>query len=246
MHMAKTPRASVIRPPSALSFDPESQPEVKQSGARLLAPHTFELDFIRQAFRQPVAWQVDPLFQHAFSNDPNVLAELRHAAVFMPLVQRSGGVNVIFTRRAAHLADHAGQISFPGGCIEPSDKDDIAAALRETNEEIGISQEYIELMGTHPSLITTTRFRMRPVVGALRPGFTIAPDPAEVAEVFEVPLAVLMDPSQHRLHLAPFPGADRHYFSMTWQSHFIWGATATLVRNFYHFLAAAETRDRNQ
>lgn len=231
-------------PPSHPTFDPALQPEVKQPGATPLAPHVLELDFIRQAFQRPVSWQVEPLFRHAFSSDPKALKGLRKAAVFMPLVQRPQGVHVIFTRRADHLSDHAGQVSFPGGCIEPADESDIAAALRETNEEIGITQDYIELMGTHPSLITTTRFRMLPVVGAVRPGFTIRPDPGEVAEVFEVPLSVLMDPEQHRLHHAPLIGADRHYYSMTWESYFIWGATAALIRNFYRFLAAAQTRDQ--
>src|SRR5690606_24622254 len=102
-------------------------------------------------------------------------------------VQRPSGLHVIFTRRASHLYDHAGQISFPGGRIEASDRDATAAALRETYEEIGVSPDFIELIGVQPSFLTSTGFTMKPIIGVVRPGFTIAPDPTEVAEVFEVP-----------------------------------------------------------
>src|SRR5690606_20111232 len=95
------------------------------------------------------------------------------------------GLHVLFTRRASHLYDHAGQISFPGGRIEASDRDAIAAALRETYEEIGVGPQFIQLIGTQPSYLTSTRFTMKPVIGQILPGFTITPDLTEVAEVFE-------------------------------------------------------------
>ncbi len=242
--MTKTFRP-INRPSSAPDFDPKTQPVIALEPADKLSTHVLELDFIRRAFTQPVDWQVDPLFTDAFASQGPVPPGFRQAAVLMPLVQRDTGVNVIFTRRAAHLSDHAGQVSFPGGCIEISDQDAIVAALRETEEEIGVGLQFIELMGTQPSLMTTTRFQMQPVVGALRPGFELRADPNEVAEIFEVPLSVLMDPGQHSLHrTAALDNADRHYFSMTWQSHFIWGATAALVRNFYRFLVAAQQADQ--
>ncbi len=173
------------------------------------------------------------------SSGPSLLGA-RQAAVLMPLVQREQGLHVVFTRRAEHLHDHAGQISFPGGRIEAGDRDPIAAALRETREEIGIDGQFVRVIGVQPSFLTSTRFVMTPIIGELLPGFTIQSDGREVAEVFEVPLRVLMDPAQHRLHEVRLPGGGvRCYFSITWQSYFIWGATAVLIRNFYHYLAAA-------
>lgn len=226
------------------SFDPEIQPVVSTQVLTPLLPESLELDFIREAFQLPVHWQVEPLFKTSFQADLQRNKALRRAAVFVPLVQRPSGLHVVFTRRAAHLSDHAGQISFPGGRIEPTDQDEIAAALRETHEEIGIGPEYIQLLGTQPGYITSTRFTMKPVIGSLKPGFTVTPDIGEVAEVFEVPLSVLLDPGQHRLHYAQIgKGEDRYYFSISWQSYFIWGATAALIRNFYHFLAAAQNID---
>src|SRR5690606_23404814 len=110
----------------------------------------------------------------------------------------------------------------------------IAAALRETYEEIGVGPEFIRCIGTQPGFLTSTRFTMKPVIGQILPGFTLVPNTSEVAEVFEVPLSVLMDTTLHRLHRANLPGGGhRFYFSITWQSYFIWGATAALIRNFY-------------
>ncbi len=201
-----------------------------------------QLDFICSAFLRPVQWQVEPLFASSFLVDNCHYDNVVHAAVFMPLVQRPSGLHVLFTRRALHLYDHAGQICFPGGRIEAADADEVAAAVRETHEEIGVATEFIHPIGVQPGLLTTTGFTMTPVIGELRPGFTLTPDKSEVAEIFEVPLSVLMDTSQHHLHKAHLPdGNDRYYFSITWQSHFIWGATAALIRNFYHYLAAAQS-----
>lgn len=236
-HIKVPPTNRIVRP----EFDPKIQPVVATQVLAPLLPESLELEFISQAFKLPVDWQVEPIFKRSFHTELQNDQELRHAAVFVPLVQRPSGLHVVFTRRADHLYDHAGQISFPGGRIEPTDQDEIAAALRETQEEIGIGPEYIQLIGTQPSYITSTQFTMKPVIGALKPGFTVTPDLSEVAEVFEVPLSVLLDPSQHRLHYAQIgKGEDRYYFSISWQSYFIWGATAALIRNFYHYLAAAQ------
>ena len=180
----------IVRP----DFDPMIQPVVSTQVLTPLLPESLELDFIRQAFKLPVDWQVEPIFKGSFHKDTQDIDQaLRPAAVFVPLVQRPSGLHVVFTRRADHLYDHAGQVSFPGGRIEPTDQDEIAAALRETHEEIGIEPKYIQLIGTQPSYITSTRFTMKPVIGALKPGFTVTPDLSEVAEVFEVPLSVLLD-----------------------------------------------------
>ncbi|MDS1141939.1 CoA pyrophosphatase [Pusillimonas sp. SM2304] len=225
----------------ATGFDPQTQPIVQSDALLALAPASLEADFICHAFSCPVRWQVEPVFTQSFQADTVQFDNVIQAAVLFPLVQRPSGLHVLFTRRASHLYDHAGQISFPGGRIEATDRDAVAAALRETQEEIGVAPEFIRLIGTQPGFLTSTRFTMKPIIGLIRPGFTITPDKTEVAEVFEVPLSVLMDTRLHRLHQANLPdGGHRYYFSITWQSYFIWGATAALIRNFYHYLAAAE------
>lgn len=232
-----TPSSSLTR---SAGFDPAAQPLLPATFLPPLPPECLQLDYIRQAFARSVDWRVEPLFAQAFLPNTPAFARARRAAVLMPLVQRDTGLHVLFTRRADHLHDHAGQISFPGGRIESSDADAVAAAIRETHEEIGVDQRFVQIMGVQPALLTTTHFVMTPVVGELLPGFRIAADQSEVAEVFEVPLGVLMDPSQYHLHrLQTEWGHGRCYFSVKWQSYFIWGATAILVRNFYHFLAAS-------
>lgn len=222
-------------------FDPVLQPVVPSKPLQVLRGASMQLDFIQSAFQRSFPWQVEPLFKLSFDTDPLQNQDAIPAAVFFPLVQRPSGLHVLFTRRASHLYDHAGQICFPGGRIEDTDRDEVAAALRETREEIGVEPEFIQLIGKQPEYLTSSRFIMKPVVGLIRPGFRVTPDVSEVAEVFEVPLSVLMDPRLHRLHQAQLPdGNQRLYFSITWQSYFIWGATAALIRNFYHFLSAAQ------
>lgn len=235
----RPPRAgrTIVKP----AFDPMVQPVVAGQVLQPLSAASLQLDFIRQAFGRPIQWQVEPIFNGSFDKDFSHRTDVVQAAVFFPLIERPSGLHVLFTRRASHLYDHAGQISFPGGRIEASDRDAIAAALRETYEEIGVGPQFIQLIGTQPSYLTSTRFTMKPVIGQILPGFTITPDLSEVAEVFEVPLSVLMDTTMHRLHKARLPdGGYRYYFSISWQSYFIWGATAALIRNFYHYLAAAQ------
>ncbi|MFA5663235.1 CoA pyrophosphatase [Castellaniella sp.] len=222
-------------------FDPATQPVVPSSPLPALPPASLQLEHIRQAFKRPVSWQIEPLFSRDFDVSGDVGQAARQAAVLVPLVPRVDGLHVLLTRRAEHLHHHAGQVSFPGGCIEPTDPGPVDAAIRETREEIGIERQYVRVMGAQPSLLTTTRFLMTPIVGELLPGFRVMPDASEVAEVFEVPLAVLMDPARHVLHRMQVQyGEGRCYYSIRWGPHFIWGATAMLIRNLYHFLAAAQ------
>jgi 8-oxo-dGTP pyrophosphatase MutT (NUDIX family) len=166
------------------------------------------------------------------------------AAVLVPLVQRASGLQVLLTQRTAHLRDHAGQISFPGGRAEPGDADAVATALRETEEEVGLARRHIEVIGALPVYRTVTNFDVTPVVALVNPPFEIRPDSFEVAEVFEVPLAFLMTPAHHRRHLFEHEGHRREFLSMPWPrpdgqgEYFIWGATAAMLRNFYRLLAA--------
>lgn len=157
--------------------------------------------------------------------------ELTPAAVLFPIVQRGSGETVLLTQRTAHLRDHGGQISFPGGRVEAGDPSPVHTALRETEEEIGLTRDHVEILGFLPEYHTGTGFRVTPVVALLTPPFELAPDPFEVAEVFEVPLAFLLDPANHKRHSLHYRGALRHFFAMPYGDYFIWGATAGMIRS---------------
>ncbi len=166
------------------------------------------------------------------------------ASVLVPLVMRGDGLHVLLTQRTAHLRDHAGQISFPGGRAEDEDVDAVATALRETEEEVGLDRRHIEIIGTLPVYTTVTSYVVTPVVALVDPDFTLTVDPFEVAEAFEVPLGFLMTPAHHRRHSVELGGVQRQFLSMPWQGldaarppYFIWGATAAMLRNLYRFLA---------
>lgn len=187
------------------------------------------------------------VFRPEFAGD-NVSEGRRLAAasVLVPLVERPQGLQVLLTRRTDHLRDHAGQISFPGGRVEPEDADAVAAALRETEEEIGLPRAAVEVIGSLPSYTTITDYVVTPVVALVHPPFHLRLDVHEVAEAFEVPLAFLMTPAHHRHHEFEWQGHRRRFLSMPWHppgaagavhEYFIWGATAAMLRNLYGFLA---------
>jgi 8-oxo-dGTP pyrophosphatase MutT (NUDIX family) len=157
----------------------------------------------------------------------------RPAAVLVPLVPREGGLHVILTQRTDHLSRHAGQVAFPGGRIDDTDENPVAAALRETEEETGIDRGFVETVGFLDTYLTGTSYRVVPVVGILRHGFTVTPQLSEVADVFEVPLAFLMNPSHHERHSREWQGRDRFYYAMPYEGRYIWGATAGMIRNLY-------------
>ena len=156
---------------------------------------------------------------------------LTPAAVLVPIVLRDEGYTVLLTQRTAHLKDHPGQISFPGGRVEDADQSPVETALRETAEEIGLPSERIDVIGFLPAYRTGTGFQVTPVVALVHPPFELLPDPVEVAEVFEVPLTFLLDPANHQRHSLHHRGALRHYFAMPYGDYFIWGATAGMIRS---------------
>ena len=153
------------------------------------------------------------------------------AAVLIGLVERPGGPSVLLTQRTTHLRDHAGQISFPGGRVEPGDASLAATALREAKEEIGLDPSKVEILGELASYDTATGFRIHPVVGWLTPPFELRPDPYEVEEVFELPLDFVVDPRNHRRQSFRRGPLTRTYYVLPYQNRFIWGATAGILVN---------------
>ncbi len=173
--------------------------------------------------------------------------DLSAASVLVPLVQRPDGLKVLLTQRSDHLRDHAGQIAFPGGRVEPEDADAVAAALREAEEEIGLPRSTVDVLGLLPYYTTVTNYIVTPVVALVRPPFDLRLDAFEVAEAFEVPLDYLMTPAHHQRHEFEWQGQRRQFLSMPWDGpggdgrprrYFIWGATAAMLRNLYGFLNA--------
>lgn len=162
--------------------------------------------------------------------------ELRSAAVLVPIVAHASGLTVLLTRRTENLAHHAGQISFPGGHIEECDTAPADCALRETEEEIGLARRHVDVLGRLDRYVTRTGFDVTPVVGLVTPPFELAPDPTEVAAVFEAPLSFLLDPANHQRHSRPYQNSVRHFYAMPFGEHFIWGATAGMLMNLYEFL----------
>jgi 8-oxo-dGTP pyrophosphatase MutT (NUDIX family) len=162
---------------------------------------------------------------------------LTPAAVLVPIVLRDDGMTILLTKRTAHLAAHAGQVSFPGGRLEPEDADAIAGALRETEEEIGLARQHVEVIGRLDTYVVRTGFEVTPIVGLVTPPFTLTQDDFEVAEVFEVPLSFILDPKNHqRQSRVDFGGAKREFWVFPYRDYYIWGATAGMLINLYEVL----------
>ncbi len=171
------------------------------------------------------------------SDDAQDLIEetLTPAAVLVPIVL-GANPGVLLTKRTAHLTRHAGQVAFPGGRIDPGDRDAVAAALREAEEEIGLSPGQVEVLGSMPDYVTGTGFTVTPVLGLVTPGFEPAPSAAEVAAVFELPLSVLLDPSAPQRRRMEFRGRMREFWVWPHPDHYIWGATAAILVHLAHKL----------
>jgi 8-oxo-dGTP pyrophosphatase MutT (NUDIX family) len=164
-------------------------------------------------------------------------AALRPAAVLVPLVDHADGMSVLLTQRTPHLSAHAGQISFPGGRIEEADADAVAAALRETEEEVGLLRDRVSVVGRLDTYLTGTGFEITPIVGIVAPPFALAIDPFEVAEAFEVPLSYILDRRNHQRVERESAGRLRGFFVLPYEGRNIWGATAGILVNLAEVLA---------
>ncbi|WP_322988679.1 CoA pyrophosphatase [Hoeflea sp.] len=175
--------------------------------------------------------------------NPDLVSKLvgtkpREAAVLVPVTEGGSEARVILTRRSASMRQHSGQVAFPGGSIDPEDGSAEIAAMREAEEEIGLDRRFVEPVGRLPVYLTTTGFRITPVLAVVQPGYSLTLNPAEVAAVFETPLSFLMDSANHRRESRVWEGLERHYFVMPYGEHNIWGVTAGIIRTMYERLYA--------
>jgi 8-oxo-dGTP pyrophosphatase MutT (NUDIX family) len=233
--------SAAIPPDTPLSklpdFDPRQVP-VLGVDAHLppVAPERLRPDALRERFAAPPPWEQELRSEPRFTN-----RQPAAASVLVPIVMRDEPM-VLLTERTAHLTTHSGQVAFPGGKRDATDVDAADTALREAEEEIGLPRTLAEVIGDMPTYTTGTMFIVTPVVALVRPDYRLTLNPFEVADAFEVPLAFLMDPANHRRHAIEFSGTRREWFSMACEAQgkerFIWGATAGMLRNFYRFLAA--------
>jgi 8-oxo-dGTP pyrophosphatase MutT (NUDIX family) len=219
-----------------IHFDPQLLPVEGYGGEAALAPERLVASWVRRRFAEAPPWQPETVDESWLLQFPR----LKRAAVLVPLVARDGALHVLLTRRTEHLSNHAGQVSFPGGRAEAVDSSPIETALRETEEEIGLARRHVEIIGVLPEHVTGTGYRVTPVVGIVHPPFELAADPNEVAGIFEVPLAFLMDGMNHQRlsYELPERKGRRNFYAMPWEGYFIWGATAAMLRNLFHFLRA--------
>ncbi|MES0030476.1 MULTISPECIES: CoA pyrophosphatase [unclassified Mesorhizobium] len=195
--------------------------------------------FRQRVAAQPLAHAGDDFGDHRFNpGHPRLkLAKaLRDAAVLIPVVDHGHEATVLLTRRAEKLRNHSGQVAFPGGTIDPTDASPEAAALRETSEEIGLDSDYIEIIGRLPDYVSGSGYRIAPVLGIVRPGFSLTLNSDEVDAVFEVPLGFLMDPANHTRDSRMWNDLEWFYYEMPYGGQHIWGVTAGIIRTLYERL----------
>lgn len=201
-------------------------------------------DFRRRALDQSGSPGEDAWREHGdFLLNPDTIPlletlKLRDAAVLVPVVDDGDEARVIFTQRTATLRQHSGQVSFPGGAIDPQDDTPERAALRETEEEIGLDRRFVETVGRLPFYMAMSGFRITPVLAVVQPGYDLVLNPVEVDAVFDVPLSFLMNPRNHGRGRATWGGSERHFYRMPYGDRNIWGITAGIIRMLYERLYA--------
>lgn len=218
-------------------FDPRSVPVVGVDSHLPAVPESaLTPQALRQRFALPPVWQPEVVQEPPFSPRPPAMA-----SVLLSIVLREQPM-VLLTERTLHMSTHSGQVAFPGGRVDPEDSTPAVTALREAREEVGLDARFVEVLGVLPQYVTGSSFIISPVVALVQPSCELRPNPAEVAHIFEVPLVFLLNPAHHRRHVFEWQGMQREWFSMPYQAngreHYIWGATAGMLRNFYRFMQA--------
>ena len=204
---------------------------------RLLDPYQ-----LKERLLSPPAWQIEITDENRHVMAADIIAKrqaagkVTRAAVLIPLLLQPNGLSVLLTQRTTHLRDHGGQISFPGGRMDPEDAGPNETALRESEEEIGLERERVEIIGQLPEYLTVSGYSVTPIIGLVKPQAEYVLDEFEVADIFEVPLSFLMDPANHQVRVWQSEQGSRRFYSMPYEGRFIWGAPAGMLRNLYHLL----------
>jgi len=243
--MPKTPNPEdyAMNVAAPAGFDARAVPihkvciDEKQVAKELLEPVG-----LKERFRSPPEWQLEITDENRHVIASDIIAKRQSAgkttkaAVLIPLLMKEDGLRVLLTQRTNHLHDHAGQISFPGGRMDSGDQSPYDTALRESKEEIGLDPNRVEIIGHLPEYLTVSGYSVTPVVGLVQAQAEYVLDEFEVADIFEVPLSFLLDPSNHQVRLWQSEQGGRRFYAMPYGDRFIWGATAGLLRNRYHLL----------
>lgn len=230
-------RAPAVPLSSLPDFDPRGVPVAGVDAHLPAVPAQSQTpQALRARFAHPPVWTPEVVLEKKFLDRAPA-----HASVLVPIVLREQPT-VLLTERTLHLSTHSGQVAFPGGKADPQDVSAADTALREAEEEVGLERRFVEVLGALPTYVTGSSFIITPVVALVQPDCELHPNPYEVADVFEVPLAFVLNPAHHRRHVFEWQGVRREWFSMPYQDgqhdRFIWGATAGMLRNFYRFMLA--------
>ena len=243
MSKTSTPEVGAINVATPPGFDAQAIP-IHQvcSDQKKVALEFFEPQALKARLQSPPQWEPEITDENRHVIAADIIArrqaagKVTRAAVLIPLLLKEDGLSVLLTQRTNHLRDHAGQISFPGGRMDPEDQSPNDTALRESHEEIGLDPGRVEIIGRLPEYLTVSGYSVTPVVGLVQPQAEYVLDEFEVADVFEVPLQFLLDPANHQVRLWESEQGGRRFYSMPYENRFIWGATAGMLRNLYHLL----------